>query len=528
MKRFIFFLLAMSNIVYASIETSIEPKIIHLGDSFRLNITLIDEKAETPPNIIPLQNDFTIDGTEHRVSYTIINGDTHNFSQWTILLTPKRAGTLTIPSIRIGQIQTQQSQIKIEGETKKSAAYMHTLIDTPIQINTKTQDKNPYINQQILYSVKLYTRVPLLNASYEPPHLDEALMISLGNREYQTLQNGQTYTVEEQRYAFFPQKSGQQTIEPPSFKALIYGAPPEKAAVAGTPADLNVKPMQTTYTGNRWLPAKSITLSETYDNSAITHSVGHTLTRTITLQGIAIPAELLTLDSIKSTREYSVYPEKPILKNTIHGEDVMGTTTLKLSYLFNTSGTVTLPGFSIHWFNTRTQKEEKAEIPPHIMTIKEKKGHIKPLHIQAKHAPTPISYYPYIIILLSLLLLGLFFAYLIQRIRTSQKPFKTLKKACKDNNALSCEHALLMWARAQWPNDMFLNLNDVQKKLRDKAFIEAITQLSAALYGKTTTLWAGDTLLTCLTHYKKTHPVVQKINHRLPEINSPYRGLGPP
>ncbi|MFZ4076958.1 MAG: BatD family protein, partial [Legionellaceae bacterium] len=439
-----------SSMLFASITTSIEPSTPRVGEPFRLNITLVDETADGTPDLIALQNEFTLDGTEHRVSYTLINGNAQNISQWTLLLTPKRAGHLTIPSIQIGQIQTQAKSILVEGETKKSSAYLHTLSDDPLQINTKVDEKKPYINQQIRYSVKLYNRAPLLNAAYEPPHLDEALMIPLGNRSYQTLRKGQRYEVEEQHYAFFPQKSGEQTIDPPVFKALLYGATPRQIRVKGTPTQLLVQSMPANYTGRHWLPAKSITLTEHFEDAKTTPNVGDTLTRIITLRGIALPAELLTLPSTKSTPNYSIYAEKAHLRNTIHGEDVMGTTTVKLTYLFNTQGSITLPGFSITWFNTQTQKEEKAELPSRTLQIaaqkKPLKKEIKPAR-QAKAHPTNYLALTWIgMFILGLTLCSGFFYF---RKNKKASPLHELKLACKKNQPFQAEQALLAWAKSQ-------------------------------------------------------------------------------
>lgn len=509
-----------SSILYASITTSIEPSTPRVGEPFRLNITLVDETADGTPDLIALQNEFSLDGTEHRVSYTLINGNAQNISQWSLLLTPKRAGHITIPSIRIGQIQTQAKSILVEGETKKSSAYLHTLTDDPLQINTKVDEKKPYINQQIRYSVKLYNRAPLLNAAYEPPHLDEALMIPLGNRSYQTLRKGQRYEVEEQHYAFFPQKSGEQTIDPPVFKALLYGATPRQVRVSGTPTPLIVQSMPAYATGRHWLPAKSITLTERFENKKVTLNVGETLTRVITLQGIALPAELLTLTSTKSTPDYSVYAEKPNLRNSIHGEDVMGTTTVKLTYLFNTKGRITLPGFSITWFNTQTQQEEKAELPSRTLQIapqkKTLKKQIKPALQANEHPRNYLAFTCIGLLILSLILWGCFFYF---RKNKKTNPLHELKLACKKNKPFQAEQALLRWAKNQWPEHRCLNLNQLQERLHEKTLATEILKLSEALYSKTHKQWKGTALLSAVLSYKMGHKKKSSKKRGLPQLN---------
>lgn len=63
------------------------------------------------------------------------------------------------------------------------------------------------MNQQIIYKVTLYNSKHLLDADYQGPQVENALLIPLGQeKRYQTQKNNINYLVEEQNYAIFPQK----------------------------------------------------------------------------------------------------------------------------------------------------------------------------------------------------------------------------------------------------------------------------------------------------------------------------------
>ena len=240
------FLLCFSATLSASVNTHVEPSTLTLGDSFRLTLTLDEIQSAGIPDLIPLQRDFMIDATEHSVSTRVINGQAETLNQWTVILSPKRTGTLPIPALTIGQQHSDPSQVNVTGEPSKtqSDATSPTPPADPIQLITETSERAPYINQQIRYTVKLFHQDPLLDANYQPPHLEDALLISLGSSQgYQGSKQGQRYTIEEEHYALFPQQSGPQTLVGPSFQAVVYDGTPKRVQAHAESTHLDVKPI---------------------------------------------------------------------------------------------------------------------------------------------------------------------------------------------------------------------------------------------------------------------------------------------
>lgn len=190
------------------------------------------------------------------------------------------------------------------------------------------------------------------------------MLVPLGEeKRYQTQKNGVTFLVEEQNYAIFPQKSGPLKIKPPVFTALIYDFNPERVKATDKPMNIEVQPIPKEYSGKVWLPAKQVKLMEQYENSDQTIAQGNTLIRTVILEGVGVPAQLLPALNFAEIDGVNVYPEKGKDKNRVTYGELIGRTEIKVTYLFNKAGKITIPELKLPWFNTETGKEEIATLP---------------------------------------------------------------------------------------------------------------------------------------------------------------------
>ncbi|ASQ44710.1 BatD family protein [Legionella clemsonensis] len=523
---------------FTTVTLQLESSKVQAGDTVRLILTLDGAEADNVPDLTPLQKEFTIVGTERSMNYTVINGRAQSMGQWLILLLPKKTGILTIPEIQVGQEKTAPATLEV---TEESLQTQSSDSNQPkdVKLLVEVSEENPFINQQIIYTVKLYNSRHLVNADYQPPQVEDALLIPLETgRRYQTAENGRLYTVEEQRYAIFPQKSGPLKIIPPTFNAVIYEAVPKRVRERAKPISINVKPVPTPYTGKTWLPAKQVNLSESYDNSGLSLQQGTTLVRTVTLQATAVPAQLLPRLDFGSSTDFSIYPEKPVEKNSFQQSDLVGTITFKMTYLFNKAGQITIPAFKLMWFNTVTGKEEIAALPERIIQIRATnnvtsnttKSSAIPAAQSLKEAPSVdnpavvakkettelapavnassnLGWWIALVFALAwLLTLGLWFW---QRMGensryTRKHALKNLQDACLRNDASAARDALMHWAHKQWPDTNLLNLTDVESKVDDVILREQIRELAQALYHKNAKAsWRGEPLWRAILSFKE-------------------------
>ncbi|WP_165474713.1 BatD family protein [Legionella nagasakiensis] len=532
----------------AAITVQVEPDKVQLGDTIRLILMTDDAQSTGVPDLTPLQKDFRIVGTERSMNYTFINGQSRATSRWTVLLIAKKVGVLSIPPLQVGHQQSKAMRVEVlddastvtSSDTKPLAATQEEVV-----LKTEVSENNPYVSQQVIYTVRLYNSGRLLDAEYQPPKAENALLIALGDADrYQTVEHGRAYMVEEQRYAVFPQKSGTVRIIGPSFHALSYDTIPRQINQRSQVTTLTVKPVPPNFNNRLWLPAKQVTLAEQYDKDVATMSEGDTLVRTVTLQAAAVPGQLLpTLDFAGS--QYSVYPEKPQVNNVIRQQELIGEATTKVTYLLNKPGHVTIPRLELPWFNTMTGKEEVAVLPERTINITAKYAasqqpetpnavvSIKSndLSSQSQEKMTfpsrteksnNIAWWlaaGFAAIWVMTLIIWWYRSKLLKN-HDKRLVLKRLHKACIYNNPYEARDALLHWARLQWPGFEFLNLRDLTKRIHDSQFKKQLHLLSQILYSPDKKIpWQGKELWQCIVAYRKGKVSKDNKTGDLPPIN---------
>lgn len=546
MKKWIFTLIFIlwTNILQAQITAQLSDTEVNPGQTFKLILTQDISQNPGLPNLVSLQKDFVILGTERSVSYTLINGQANSVSQWTIVLEAKRTGRLTIPAITIdGQSSKPLSIVVNDTPSPTHSIQQHE--GNPVRLITEVNNTEPYVNQEIIYTVKLITSQRLLDAEYQGPQVEDALIIPLGNaKRYQTVENNIPYSILEQRYAIFPQKSGTLNIQSPLFQALVYDVVPKRVRAKDKSMTLNIKAMPSNYKGQYWLPAKDVNLSQEYDNPSQSFRQGDTLVRTITINSVGAPAQLLPKLRFKSSDRFSVYPEKPKERNVFRNQQLVGTATIKITYLFSKAGDVTIPELRLPWFNTTSGKEVIAKLP--ALTFK-----VKPVKNQSKTTLTkaiPEAKQPndkpqnnvqslvennhnlsHAWILAAIFGIAWMFTLILwywqdKKKNTNKKAkrqvFRALQQACQENNPENARDALLTWARMKWPEANFLNLAELAKFIHNNPLKNQIHQLSQALYDKAKkTSWQGRDLWACIISLKTMKKTKKSKANALPPMN---------
>jgi hypothetical protein len=549
MKRYflVLILLCWGGLSFAEISTQISRSTVQLSETFRLVFTIEAPVPDSMPDLTPLLENFSILGTERSMAYSLVNGEKHTVNQWIILLVPQKTGVLLIPSIKIGPQQTSASSIEVTKDkttTQTPSDEPDSPLEDDVILKTEVSSSSIFINKQMIYTVKLYNHQRLIDAEYQPPQIEDALLIPLGDgRHYQTMMNDRNYAVEEQQYAIFPQKSGQFTLVGPSFKALVFGAVPKRVRAKSKATTLSVKPIPLDYTGKDWLPAKQLALTEVYDQTEGALKQGSTLTRTVTLQASGIPAQLLPNLEFPSNPKFNSYPEKPEQRNIFKQGDLIGRTDTKITYILNTPGKITLPPLEVSWFNIKTGKEEKVSLPAHTIVVSASssaspatnttssialnkpsvilpKKHLLTIPVDAVSGLVGWIFGGMVLIGITGLLLFRLKKPLWRRVSRQRLALKKLYQACNDNNPKEAQEALFGWARDRWPEVLVLNLHQLAKLTHDAALKKQLFILSECLYSQESEpVWKGEGLSRSISIYLRMKTLTKQKGGGLPPIN---------
>lgn len=515
MKKVLYCLILMvwGALACAQIKAIVDETQLKLGESVRLVLST-DANLRMIPDITPLNKDFMILSTERTSSFSNINGQTNLSLQWIIQLQPKHEGKLIIPSIRIGQEKTSPIEIQVTADQEETSL----IPNEDVMLIASIDKPNPYVNEQVNYTVKLYTRKPLIDVAYQGPELNDGLIIALGDtRNYQTKKNGQIYSVEEQHYVLFPQKSGTLQLKSPQLAATSYDGMAERIKVKANTVSLTVKPIPVFAKNMPWVPATSVQLQQEYEGNLKEVKQGDTLSRKINIEVKGLPGQLLPNLSFAQADGFSVYPESPQIENSVSNDQLVGKSTLRVTYLFNKAGQMIIPAIALQWFNTQNQKVETAILPPLSLMVTPVSApntqNISPEPISKPRIDTPEpaqehARLAWIIaaVFASAWILTLFFWWFkptcLQHWQ-KKRCLKALRRACLKNQSVEAKTALLWWAQLTWPEQTVLSLNEIAFLSQSADLKHEINTLLNVLYSVQPIPWQGVRLWQLVSAYKK-------------------------
>ena len=352
---------------------------------------------------------------------------------------------------------------------------------------------------------------------------------------YNTQINGVNYSVTERKYAIFPQKSGQLTIKPvvltaeiltnsrPSFNGFFNSQMSKTKRVESKAIVLDVKPVPTSFTGKHWLTAEQLVLKQEWSGDIQQMKVGEPLTRTLSLvaQGATV-GQLPELNSLATNDQLKVYPDQPILQEQKKVEGLLAFREEKIALMPSKVGAYTLPAIEIPWFNTKSQKMEIASIPETVINAisatvaDEMPASVAPVAPQKVEASAGIEsskqaitwFWVSVFLGVGWLITVVFFLTKHRFKKTVIENneadvnlkgcVKTLKNACRNNDAVSAKNALLDWGRQKFNSN---NLGTIavfcDARLRDEIIL-----LNKVLYGKELSQWQGKKLFQAFTENK--------------------------
>jgi len=352
-----------------SVET--DRQTVEYGDIVTLKITADFQVNAKALDLDVLESDFEVLGSQRSNNIQMINGDFQSSTNWVVQLLPKREGKLIIP------------EFELEGT--KSLPYTLTVTPYIIQhegtalkpffLESTVDQTTPYIQEQVVYTLRFFHQGRYVDGMIRPPKFDKMLLEPLKEQSvYQKKIQGKNYTVYEWIYALYPQSSGEIKIDPPIFNGRIQYAGqlrPIKEFAKGITLDVIPEPaLFKEQATNTWLPAKSLTLAETWTQPAgDLIRIGDTLTQTVTMTVQSIKASQLPNLTLLPQTDYKVYPEKPQSKEEASASGITSIKQFKRSIIPTKAGTLRLPERTVYWWNTQSNQLDKTTLPAKTFEI---------------------------------------------------------------------------------------------------------------------------------------------------------------
>lgn len=341
---------------------------VEMGDIVTLTIEADFQSRLAQPDLSVLQDQFEVLGSQRSSNIQIVNGDFQTRTRWLIQLLPKQAGELIIPPIDIDGVQTQPYALRVQPLSAPLQGELPAFF-----LKAEVSSTQPYIQQQVLYTLRFYYQGRYIDGAIRPPQFGNALVQLLRDGDVFNKQiQGQSYTVYEWVYALYPQQSGDLTITTPSFNGRIqYQGRLKQLQEAANALSLQVRPQTADFTQtahNAWLPAKRLALKQAWTLPDEIH-VGDSLTQTLTLQADGLLASQLPTLDFNVGADFKVYPDQPTSEQKVEANGVLSAKQLKRALIATRAGELTLPQYTLHWWNTQTDRLESIVLPAKTLQV---------------------------------------------------------------------------------------------------------------------------------------------------------------
>lgn len=318
------------------------------------------------PDISGLDKDFEILDTQQSYNMQSINGESKAQVLWRYTLAPKNAGVLEIPSAKYKGAETKPIQITvIEGKAPKNASEPPALF-----LEVETDKKTAYVQEQIIYTLRLYTQ-GLINGELSEPTSTDAIIEPFGEqKKYYRMAFNQRYEVVERQYLIFPQKSGSLKIDEQTFQgvSLKQGRRTRLKDMSDV-IELSIKPPASSFTGENWLPATSLFLNEQWQGDVDNIKVGDSITRKIELSALGLLGSALPPITMSENPLYKLYIDKPLTESVQHESGAQAKRTDSFAIVAIKDGEIPLDEIRIPWWDTVNDVERVAVIPARALTF---------------------------------------------------------------------------------------------------------------------------------------------------------------
>ncbi|ALI03926.1 protein BatD [Pseudomonas sp. FW306-02-F02-AA] len=532
MTRFTALLLSLSlwtvGAQAAGLVASIDRSRVNSGETVELTLESSDVTQFGKPDLSALDPLFEVRGTRQVNQPTTLGDDSHATTRWIITLLPRHNGTLVIPSLALGEYKSQPINLQVvESEKQDSADKL-----APVFIETSLDQDTVYVQAQAILTLRIYHSVSLYDdSSLTPLQIPDARVEQLGeSRTYEKVINDLRHGVIERRYAIYPQHSGLLTIPAQMFSAtLVETQPSQESApqgpkagklirVSSTGLNLTVKPKPADYPADApWLPARSLSLSESWNPTPDHVQVGDSMTRSLTLKAEGLASSQLPPLPATETSGLRRYPDQPQLSNQPSDRGLTGIREDREALVPTRIGQIELPPVEVVWWNTLEDHLERSSLPARTLNTVSNPSLM--VDTPAGNVPATVAlgsealwYWKLSTLILActtLLGFGLWWRArwqpaILRATQTGPSPrtlLDDLKRACQANDPQATRQALDAWARQQ-PETL------ADMAARFVPLSDALDGLNGALYSETGHYWQGEELWRAI----RAIPIAERVH----------------
>ncbi len=363
---------------WGALQATIDRETVYEGETFNLVIEVDGNHSEFDAGV--LTTDFFIHGQAVHQQIQQVGQRLQQKNVRIVTLEPKRQGNLTIPALQIGREKTNPLSITV-------LAAIDDQQGTPALVELAVEPQNPFVQQQVTISQRVLVRadLPLLPGSLTVPVDDsQAVWHKLGDdREMRVERQGFPYRMIERRYAMFPPKSGQITLQPFTFDGRIAQNRPNQRQFgsnsllfnAGRRVVLNSEAFTLNVQAipaqakSPWIPAHSVGIRANWPQERPTFRVGEPVVRTVIVEMQGQDATTIPDLSWDLPAGLQFYTEPPTRSTRQDQNFLIGRLEQRLTVLPTKMGSFSLPAITVYWWDVANNRAQTAAVASETITV---------------------------------------------------------------------------------------------------------------------------------------------------------------
>jgi hypothetical protein len=367
-----------------SINLSLDRNEASITDNIRMVVRISGIRStDLLPSINGLESfDVIQQGSSSRVE--IINGEFSSAVEYNYMIQPKEEGAYEIGPARLdidGKTITSNTEKITVTKPKASSG-----IDRgEIFLNASLSSEKVYIEEQAVYTLKLYYQVGVRDISLSLPEAEHLTIKQIGKAsEYQSVYNGKPYQVVEVRYILIPSREGTYAIKPARISLTVMqsrrgsgfgifddpffsvqtGAPKN---VISEPLELKVLPLP-----KQGRPSGFTGMIGTFDMKTRLEPVkiknGDSATLTVIIEG---HGNIKMIPDLKGPVQQNIktYADQPVLEESVDSSGMHGSKTMKWALVPEKEGQYEISPLTVSFFDTQKQQYRTIETRPLQLSV---------------------------------------------------------------------------------------------------------------------------------------------------------------
>ena len=500
-----------------------------VGETVTLVLETSDTNQSLDADFSVLQTDFDVLNRRSETQMSFVNGSQTASVRLVITLEPKREGNLLIPALKFPGASSNPLVLKVSAAPTLAPGAAEPVF---IEVTVQPEEGPYYVLSQISLMVRIFYQANLTEAAINPPAPAQASVRLLDEVPYQSDRNGERYRVLERRYAIFPERSGTLTIPAMQLSGRLIERPSDRlwqptvrgrrVQVESDPLTLEISPRPASFTGDFWLPARRITLSQQISDNEKTH-VGEPSTRTVLVDALGLEENMLEEPVWPEVAAARIYPDQPQGITRDDGEWVLGHKEFRYAIVPEQAGEMVLPEIRLDWWDTVTHQQRTAVLPEHRVNVLPSE-----LSTSATMPPATVDGLPQAPVGVSiegavssasaslwkastagfavLWLLTLFFYFrrgksTVRAVANGSAPLgetellNRFRQSCKKGDASAARKDLAQWVRNHAPKEQRGSMRDFGSACGDSSLQAAIAELDTSGFADNSTgVWKGEPL----------------------------------